>query len=191
MAYTPLSAADLGVAVPCEQFLLCKASPHYVGEAQAKCRMCRFAQANGASANGWRPLVSGAKHPQAQAEKFEAQRERAAARFRLRLAKSKPRQRVAKQAEAAERGTEREIIKATVNSGRRNQDLDHVSRERILLDTKSQSKNEHPVVRLAELDKARRQAREAGYPIGGLVLVNKYGRRVVAFDIEDYAKVVK
>ena len=31
----------------------------------------------------------------------------------------------------------------------------------------------------------------ARYPVGGLVLVNKYGRRVVAFDIEDYACVVR
>ena len=186
-----LSAADLGMAVPCEQFLVCRASPHYTGEALAKCRTCRFAQANGGNANGWRPVQKGTRHPMAEAEKRQAQRERASSRLAHRMAKNKPRQRVLKQAERAERGTEREIVRATVNSGRRDRNLDHISRDRILLDSKNQSNHEHPVVHLAELDKARRQARDANYPVGGLVLVNQYGRRVVVFDLEDYAKVVR
>jgi hypothetical protein len=188
----PLSAADAGVAIPCELFMDCRNASYYVGEGLAKCWRCRFAKANGGAMNMYRPQEMSPKvHPVEAEEKRQAKVERGKAKLAVRRAKNKPRQRVAKQAERAERGTEKAIIEATVNSGRRDQNLDHISRDRILLDTKSQSKHMHPVVDLHELDKARRQALAANYPVGGLVLVNKYGRRVVVFDVEDYAKVVR
>jgi hypothetical protein len=57
-----------------------------------------------------------------------------------------------------------------------------------VLDTKLQSTREHPVIKLDELAKVRVQAKRAGYPIGALVLRNKFNQGFVVMAEEDYAR---
>ena len=193
MTDRPTSIEEDGIARPCEQVLDCRNSDEWRGPRYGDCRFCRFAKANGGEQNCYKPMSSMVAkiHPIERAEKRQRAIDRQQGKIAARKAKNSQKRKLAKQAARAEAGTNREIIRATVNSGRSHQDLDHISRDRILLDSKNQSQRVHPLVDLTELDKARRQAVAAGYPVGGLVLINQHGRRVVVFDIEDYAKVIR
>jgi hypothetical protein len=190
-----VSAFDrlINTGKPCDQADLCWNSPKFKGEEAASCSMCRLAPANLGTllAQRWAPVRSGFQHPLLVLEKLEEAREKREAGFQKILAKNKQvaRQRVQKSARQAEINTQEEVIQATRNSGRTNRDGDHLLDTRIVLDTKQQSKRIHPLVNLAELEKVRRQARENNRAVGGLVLHNKHGVKVVVFALEDLSRI--
>ena len=179
-----------GEVVPCDATDECLNSPQQRGEGQAECRYCKLANAGGGPVNRWRPWKRGRQHPKLIVEKREAGKARRAAAQEKRGKRDRAKMDVQRKARNAERQTNRSIIENTRNSGRTAKDGDHVSAGRISLDTKMQSGNENPVVRLAELDKVREDARRGGNPIGGLVLRNKHGRGVVVFDEVDYSLLI-
>lgn len=179
-----------GETIPCEQQSDCFNSPIHRGQGQASCYMCKLADHNGGSSILWKPWDKKLKHPKL----VQIAREKNAKKVAEILAKKKSidpkKQILASRAARAEKQTERQIIKATKNSGRSNKDGDHVSAGKITLDTKLQTGNLNPVVKLVELDKVRGDAKRAGNPIGALVLRNKEGRGVVVLDENDYALLV-
>jgi len=177
--------------VPCEESAQCLNSPESRGGAQTSCHTCKLALAGGGSLNCWRPWKRGLQHPKLAAQKREAGKQRRAAAQEKRKKRDRSRIDVQRQARRAESKTNRSIIENTLNSGRSHKDGDHVSAGRIALDTKLQSGNENPVVRLAELDKVREDATRGGNPIGALVLRNKHGRGVVVFDEADYSRLIE
>jgi hypothetical protein len=124
-------------------------------------------------------------------EKRDANRRKVLERQQVRKNKDRDRQAVLSRAAQAESRTQKEVIKATRNSGRVNKDGDHLLFGRITLDTKLQSGAENPIVKLQELDKVRSDAKRAGNPIGGLCIKNKNGRGVVVFDLRDVAKSIR
>jgi hypothetical protein len=168
----------------------CRNSPQNAGHAMARCHLCRLAPNQASYDQHFWSGIRGARHPALVLEKKAAlinQRKKAELERRHR---DWNKVRVMKKASRAEKTTERNIIKATKNSGRSHRDGDHVSVGSITLDTKLQSLKTNLTVRLEELDKVRQDALRAGNSIGGLVLRNRHGVGVVVFHEADYALLV-
>lgn len=175
----------------CKEGAGCANSLDVAGLGSAKCGVCRFApNAPSSYSNYWKPTGTKRKHPAAVAEKDAKQRLRLAVRKAKNLAVDRNRQKVLAGAARAEKSTERNLIKATKNSGRMNRDGDHVAAGNITLDTKMQSKRINPVVSLEELFKVRDDAKHAGNLIGALVLRNSNNVGVVAIHEDDFARIV-
>lgn len=180
---------------PCEMGLQCKNSPDVVGEGNGKCYMCRLSPARWEvcepDKHYWKPIDKKAKHPVLESEKRTEARQRVLARQVARLAKDKNRQKVMRRAQKAEADTQKKFIQATRNSGRVNQDGDHVVVGRVTLDTKLQSDRVHPIVDMGELVKVRMQAAASGQIAGGLVLRTKNNVGVVAMFEDDFARLIR
>jgi hypothetical protein len=183
------SPLDSLVVIPnkedrCSSDLRCVNSPCH--NASPRCSECRLSPNNQwSSISYWKPLDSKDRHPVLEKEKRDEKRRKAIERQTKRQAKDPTKQARLRASARAERKTNSEIIKSTRNSGRINRDNDHVFDNSLSLDTKNQSNSENPIVHLHELDKARRDAKRAGYPVGGLVIRNKSGRGIVVFDEKD------
>lgn len=186
------------MSTPCNMELVCKNSPLMAGEQGAKCSLCRLSPENREKdmAHYWCPTKPAREHGHKHHPLLEADKRfnKAADRLQKLLDKRKrdPKKRkISRLAAQAEKTTEKNIIHATQNSGRRNKDGDHVSIGQITLDTKLQSTRENPVIFLGELEKVREDAMRAGKLIGGLVIRNKHNVGVVVLKIEDYAVLTK
>jgi hypothetical protein len=164
------------------------------GTGGARCSDCKWSPEADDTTTGdcWRPLDKRTRFPRREEEEREAAYQKRKAKLQERAEqrqnKDKRRIRINRAAAQAERATNRAIIHATVNSGRLHNDGDHISAGSIVLDTKLQSTREHPVIKLDELAKVRVQAKRAGYPIGALVLRNKFNQGFVVMAEEDYAR---
>jgi hypothetical protein len=174
--------------IPCTEGAMCSNSP--INSLYPRCNECRLSPNLLLSAprHYWKPRFRNAKHPILEKEKQDAKHGKAIAKREAEKAKDPTKQARAREAARAERKTNAQIIKSTRNSGRVNKDGDHILFERITLDTKLQSKTEHPVVNLHELDKVRRDAKNANQLVGGLLIRNKNGRGVLVIDEEDIGK---
>lgn len=187
------------MATPCMMDLYCLNSKMITGtEARAKCALCRLSPDNTGRdmAHYWRPTQYAKdtrkdKHPNLKAEKLQKK----IAKHQAKLVKNRQRdpqkRQISRLARQAEKSTERNIIHATQNSGRRNRDGDHVHGNNITLDTKLQTTRENPVILLVELEKVRADAVRSGKKIGGLVIRNKHNVGVVVLAEEDYALLTK
>jgi hypothetical protein len=176
----------------CDQGKFCKNSVENKGEGAAKCMLCRLAPGNeNLDQQYWKPIdtYTNFPHPVLRKEKVDAVIERARGKRQQRRDRDQGKRKVARIAAAAEKQTEANFIKATKNSGRSNRDGDHVAVGFITIDTKHQDR-EHPLVSLVELEKVRRDARNAGNTYGALVLRNVKGYGVVAMEESDFAKMV-
>lgn len=173
----------------CSMDWACKNGVRHKGEALAQCALCRFAYDNlGRSmSHHWIPLEKLLKHPALEAEKYQKKIDKHRQVLDRKRQRDPKKRQVSRLAAKAEKITERNIIHATKNSGRRNKDGDHVSMGMITLDTKLQTTRENPVILLGELEKVRNDAMRAGKQIGGLVIRNKYNVGVVVFSEQDYA----
>jgi hypothetical protein len=183
-----------GDAVPCSEGNNCKYSPQNAGEQGTRCVGCRLSPEHDSDddlPSNWKPLDKRLKHPKLEQEKRARHYERQRELRDKRLSKDKNRKRVITLAEKAERDTERQIIKATKNSGRSNKDGDHLAGDLISLDTKLQTKRLHPVVNANELAKIRNDAKTAGALLGGLIIRSKTGLGVVVFHEDDFAKILQ
>ena len=164
--------------------------------AAPKCNDCRlsptfwgmFLQPPG---HKWKPISHTWKHPVLEQEKRDANRRKVLERQQVLKNKDRDRQAVLKSATQAESRTQKEVIKATRNSGRVNRDGDAILTNKWVADTKLQSTRENPVVLLSELDKVRQDAKRNNYPLGLLVLRNKNNRGVVVLDEKDLGLLVK
>lgn len=176
----------------------CKNSYDNQVETRVKCSSCRLSPDNiGRNLSQyWSPTklakdLKLEKHPLLLEEKRQAKVKRSKDKLTKKRSIDKAKSKVLSKAAQAERTTEKNIIKATKNSGRTNKDGDHVSMGMITLDTKLQSTRADPVVNLHELDKVRADAKRAGKLIGGLVIRNRFGVGVVVLAESDYAVLVK
>ena len=172
---------------PCNVEEFCRNSPS--NSSRTLCNQCRLSPNVNillSTEHHWKSIDKKHKHPILENEKRQTKREKTIARQAKRKAKDRNRQQVNERAAKAEKRTEREIIKSTVNSGRSNKDGDHLSKGKIALDTKHQSKRDNPIVKLSELDKIRKQAITNGLILGALVLRNKSGRGVIVIDERDW-----
>jgi hypothetical protein len=170
----------------------CKNSITSIGKGRAHCPDCRLAPDNEElAATHWRPKTPRDRHPVLEAEKLQARRNKAQANLTKRLGVNRNRRAVGKRAARSEAKALKTLNAVpTVNSGRKLMDGDMSGAGIITLDNKDQSKNENPVVSMAELHKVREDAKRAGKPIGGLILRNKFGVGVVVFDEADFARVL-
>ena len=170
----------------------CLNSIERAGRAHSKCLTCNLAFGNEElSKNHWKPADKRVQHPVLVKRKTKIRLEGAKERALVRRNKNKGRIRVSRIAVKAEKKTEQVLnVVATKNSGRSNKDGDHKALGFITLDTKLQSKRLHPVVKLDELFKVRKDAERAGNPIGGLVLRNKNGQGVVVFSEQDFSTIL-
>lgn len=177
--------------VPCKEGDDCSNSPS--NSITPRCRDCRLTPNNKLgilTRHFWKPINSIKIHPILEQEKRDAKREKALAKAAANKAKDSTKQARLRESARAERKTNAEIIRATRNSGRINRDGDHLYNGDVLLDTKNQSTTEHPVVRLNELDKVRRQAANNNKLCGALVIRNKSGRGVIVIDERDISKFI-
>lgn len=173
---------------------VCKNSPDYLGEQGAKCALCRLSPDNEGRqmAHYWKPIKIAVKeHPDLKNEKLLIKALSRMADLRAKYGVDKKKRKVSRLAAQAEKKTERNIIKATLNSGRRNKDGDHVSMGIITLDTKLQTTRENPVIFLGELEKVRADAVRSGKLVGGLVIRNKNNVGCVVLKEEDYAELTR
>src|SRR5271166_5224971 len=170
------------MATPCPTFSVhCDNSPQAAGEANTKCALCRLSPDNAGKdmAHYWFPTaearVAGlTKHPDLVREKFEARCKKRRDKLAKKRMRDPKKRKISRLAANAEKSTEKHIIHATKNSGRRNKDGDHVQANMITLDTKLQTTRENPVIFLGELEKVREDAMRAGSLVGGLVIRNKH-----------------
>lgn len=140
-------------------------------------------------ASYWKPFKLGELHPIIFKEKMEAKIKKRKDSSAKILGKNKFTSKIVRKAAKAENATNKNIIKATKNSGRSLRDGDHVAANFIGLDTKLQTDRINPIVKLDELDKAINDATiRGGSLVGGLVLRNKLGAGFVVFREEDFAK---
>lgn len=180
----------------CDQGKICRNSVENVGLAGNKCFLCRLApdnENNTGLPNYWSPIAGLSRldreHPTIRKEKRNARIGRAKDKQQQRLGRDQGKRKVARIAAAAEKQTEASIIKSTKNSGRSNRDGDHVAFGSLTIDTKHQNR-EHPLVSLIELEKVRKDARNAGNTYGALMLRNVNGYGVVAMEESDFAKLM-
>ncbi len=178
----------------CDQGKICRNSVENLGLGSNKCFLCRLAPGNAGKdglPNYWKPIPSMTfmQHPVLRQEKIDACIEKAKSKRQQRKDRDQKKRKVARVAAAAEKQTEANFIKATKNSGRSNRDGDHVAVGFITMDTKHQDR-EHPLVSLIELEKVRKDARNAGNTYGALILRNTKGYGVVAMEESDFAKLV-
>lgn len=184
------------MSTPCSMDLVCNNGDLIQGK-YALCALCRFSPENAGRSMGhfWSPTSpareGNVKHPQLVAEKRKTKTDKQLAKLQKNRQRDIRKREVSRKAALAEKKTEKNIIKATMNSGRRNKDGDHVSLGTITLDTKLQTTRENPVIFLAELEKVRADAIRAGKMIGGLVIRNKYNVGCVVMKEEDYAILTK
>jgi hypothetical protein len=182
--------------IECDEGTYCQNSITSKGEAGAKCVLCRLAPGNeNLTAHFWKPFRKPAdfitwktEHPALQKEKREKSFLKRSADRAARFLKDRAKQKLAKKAEQAERETEANIIKSSVNSGRKNRDGDHLVAGSICMDTKLQSTRTNPVVSMLELDKVNRDAKGG---IGCLCLRNKFNRGVVVLTEESFSRLTK
>lgn len=185
-----MGLADLlsGTPEPCSAKDGCR--NYAEADASSACGECGFAARFPGLFNRWLSW-DGKKHPSVIKAKMDARRARQQATTERRLTRDRAKVNMQRLATAAERRTERSIIRSTVNSGRANKDGDHVMAGDITLDTKLQTRNVNPVVQIGELDKVSSDARRAGKSMGGLVLRNRNGLGVVVLFEDDFARLVK
>lgn len=179
-----------GVSEPCDAFAQCENQP-LVGVPIRACDQCKFAKRLGGRSNRWAPYKPGLKHPLVVQAKRAQKREADQVKQDRKRNRDRAKMRVLSLAARAEKQTDRNIIKATKNSGRTNRDGDHVMAGQITLDTKLQTTRLNPVVQVAELEKVRADARRGGNSIGALVLRNENGHGFVVLAEEDFAQLVK
>lgn len=179
---------------PCDLADYCKNSPQAIGEARAKCALCRLSPENEGRhmVHYWSPFEDTIqRHPVLEKEKRDKKWARHATNLEAKRNRDPKKRTISRLAEQAERKTEANIIQATRNSGRSNKDGDHVSMGNITLDTKLQTTRENPVIYLHELEKVRGDAMRSGKIIGGLVIRNKHNVGCVVLTEEDYALLTK
>lgn len=185
--------------IPCSMEYYCQNSKIMSGmDAHTRCALCRLSPDNVGRdmTHYWSPTPDAKsarkdKHPMLEAEKRNKKFLRASAAFQKKQNRDKGKMKVSRLAARAEKTTERQIIHATKNSGRRNKDGDHLSMGSITLDTKLQSTRDNPIIFLHELEKVRADAIRAGNTIGGLVIRNKHNVGCVVLKEEDYAVLTK
>lgn len=181
---------------PCEMDLVCT-NGDLMRDKLAKCALCRFSPENLGRdmVHYWSPTPPARKdrvvHPLLIAEKRKAKADKHFAKVQSKQNLDKSKRKISRLAQNAEKKTEKQIIHATKNSGRRNKDGDHVSIGQVTLDTKLQTTRENPTIFLAELEKVRQDASRAGKFIGGLVIRNKHNVGCVVLKEEDYAVLVR
>lgn len=179
-----------GKAEPCDAAAECQNQP-LVGVPFDACSACRWAKKFGGRFDRWLPLKPGLKHPEAVKAKKAAKLVQIQEKQQQKANRDRGKMKVLSRAARAEKETERQIIKATRNSGRSNRDGDHVMAGRITLDTKLQTGRLNPVVQVVEVEKVRQDARRAGNPVGALVLRNQNGHGFVVLAEEDFVLLVK
>lgn len=175
---------------PCDLEEYCKNSALVKGKLGSKCALCRLSPDNEGRdiPQYWSPFPDTVqRHPVLEKEKKDKKWARHMVLLAAKRARDPKRQRISRLAERAERTTEKNIIRATKNSGRSNKDGDHVSLGNVTLDTKLQTTRENPVIYLHELEKVRGDAKRSGKIIGGLVIRNKHNVGCVVLSEEDYA----
>ena len=184
------------MSLPCSMDLVCMNGDFIKGEQLSKCALCRLSPGNAGRdmSHYWSPTLPArrahTKHPQLEQEKRQDKLRRHLNKLHKKNSRDPNKRKVVRKAANAEKTTEKNIIKATKNSGRRNKDGDHVSAGVITLDTKLQTTRENPIIRLGELEKVRQDAARAGKWLGGLVIRNKHNVGCVVFTEEDYAALV-
>lgn len=175
--------------IECDQAINCKNSIELAGEARSRCYTCRLSPDNDNRGSvNWKPVDDKAKHPTLVKEKSDREYTKRTEAIAKRQSRDKTKMTVSWKAQKAEAQTEKNIIKATKNSGRSNRDGDHVAANFIGLDTKVQLTRMQPEIKIEELDKAIADAKRGGSLIGGLVIRNKMGAGFVVFREEDFAK---
>jgi hypothetical protein len=180
-----------GDAEPCAANEQCLNRPDRMRPGPSACTDCRYALRLGGIRNLWLPADGQpAKHPLVIAAAAAEKLAKTIAKGEKLRSRDRAKMRIQREAQAAEKRTERNIIRATHNSGRTNRDADHVMAGRITLDTKNQSRL-HPIVYVDSLEKVRADARRAGNPIGALVLRNEKGHGFVVLAEEDFAVLVQ
>lgn len=182
------------MSTPCEMASVCRNSPDYKGEQFSSCALCRLSPDNAGRnmTHFWNPIKGAVKkHPGLRAERSLIKAVAHMENLRAKYGRDKKKVKVSRLAASAEKKTERNIIKATKNSGRSNKDGDHVLHNTITLDTKLQTTRANPIVLLSELEKVRRDAKRAGFYMGALVIRNRNGVGVVVMLEEDYAELSK
>src|SRR3954470_16423620 len=143
----------------CSMEFVCLNAPLFQGEDGAKCALCRLSPDNLGRdmTHHWQPTLiartNRIKHPTLEAEKREAKVRKHFAKLSAKRARDPMKRKISRLASQAEKKTEKQIIHATKNSGRRNKDGDHVYCGDITLDTKLQTTRENPIILLAELEK--------------------------------------
>lgn len=167
----------------------CRNSEELAGSLRSMCALCRLSEDNLGRdmTQYWSPIETRLRHPILEAAKRQKKIDKHNKALNKKRQRDPKKRQISRQAQQAEKKTERNIIHATKNSGRRNKDGDHVSAGRITLDTKLQTTRENPVIYLGELEKVREDAMRAGKRIGGLVIRNKYGVGCVVLREDDYA----
>jgi hypothetical protein len=175
---------------PCSQGVSCRNSVENVGVALSKCGSCRLAPFQEHYEQQFWSGIRGAKHPTLEQEKLE--KHRAASQEKQLKRKSRDRSKVAllKKAVKAEKITEENLIKSTVNSGRKFKDGDHIVAGSITLDTKLQSNRIHPKVDLDELHKVTEDSKRAGTFLGALMIRTCNNVGVVVMTEEDFARLM-
>lgn len=182
---------------PCEVSNFCKNSPKNIGEVRAKCALCRLSPDNleRDMTEYWIPIKLAKdlriKHPVLEERRRLIKALAHMEDLRAKYGRDKTKRKVSRLAAQAEKKTEKNIIRATKNSGRSNKDGDHVSMGVITLDTKLQTTRENPVIFLGELEKVRADAMRAGKLMGGLVIRNKNNVGCVVLKEEDYAELTR
>lgn len=184
------------MATACREDLVCINGNFMKGDALSKCALCRLSPDNEGRdmAHFWSPTKPArkarVKHSKLELEKRMNKGAKQLVKLLEKRKRDPKKRKISRLAEQAERTTEKNIIHATKNSGRRNKDGDHVSMG-VTLDTKLQTTRENPVIFLHELEKVREDAVRAGTLVGGLVIRNKHGVGCVVLREEDYAQLMK
>lgn len=182
------------MSTPCHMDASCMNGEFQLGKL-AKCALCRLSPDNKGRqmSHYWvaaKPDVGPKpKHPDLQAEHRNAKFQKRIEKLQAKRSRDGKKRHLLHRSDLAEKRTEKQIIHATKNSGRRNKDGDHVHLGMVTLDTKLQSTRENPIINLAELEKVRADAQRAGKLIGGLVIRNKHGVGCVVLKEEDYARI--
>lgn len=182
---------DVLQIVPCDESHLCLNSVERAGIDGGKCGICRLSPTGHSRMNYWKPSVPGTKHPGLIAVKKQEKLDKHIAQIAKKRNADIGRRRLLIKASQAEKTTERNLIRATKNSGRSNKDGDHIAVGEITLDTKLQTTRENPVVLLHELHKVGEDAKRAGNWMGALVLRNTNGIGVVAMTESDFARLIQ
>ena len=172
---------------PCNQGSTCRNSI-LNNPAGQKCSVCRLAPNNQECEQQFWSGIKGAKHSVLEEEKHDKNVKVARDKQLVRLGKDKKRKKLLTKAVRAEASTESSIIRSTVCSGRVNRDSDHIVGDGFLrLDTKMQSKNINPTIRVEELEKACQDAKRGGSSVGGLVIRNKNDQGFIVFREADFS----
>ena len=168
----------------------CLNSLSCLGVLSAKCGVCKYAPNGNNFSSFWKPSDKKMKHPNQVAEKEANRKTR---QLELKVKKQivdKDKQALLRKAAAAERQTEKNIIRATKNSGRSHRDGDHTLANSITLDTKLQTNRTNPLVDMSQLYKVREDAKNAGNSFGALVLRTPGNSGVVVMLEDDFSNLI-